>query len=697
MMGQLTGKKRKWGAMLILLALPLIFIGLFIEIFPQIAPIIGVWNVLFLLFVPGHCLLRLTKLNIKGSVPNIILVVCLSILFIFIVMATISLVSIIVGALPIGVSIHRIVLFLGNLILILIATRWGRRIDWGNKIRLKEIRPIIPIMVLPSLAVVSTYFLNVFNIISLQIVAVILLASIMPLIAFYGKNRPELCAAGIFSLAFSLLLLHSLISPFIVEWADLSFEFWAAERVLTNGYWDPTLFNGVNGMLSVSVLPAALSMVSNMGLITIFKVILPALFCLVPIGMFFIFKNVLGERPAFIGIALLLCLPSFYTEMLGLGRQQIAELFLIGLLLVILYGEKSRFLMVVLLSLGIVTSHYTISLLSIPILASCFLLLFAYKKVFRVEVNSHLANGYLLSAFIIAFLSFVYYNLVSGGYIATLVYSIGKSNLPGTNGPLMLWEPTLSLISPWLIIYILIVPALVVIGIRGLIEILQLRRDKAIPHYPIMVCGFSLALTVMLGFGNDRVISSSRLLHLAILLCGPAIIVGTTSIVNRLSQRRIRRKVLYTGAGVLISFLLLANTGLIGLAVGGDRSFMFDPDPEDRPLFLGNEVDLALWSQAHFDEDLTIHGDANIAYLVGMYTGCYNPFTWSIEQGSRMIPTGDWVVFGNMNIEGKMIIENPSNPRVDKRIVGVDIGTFIDEIEGTTIFDAGRAKVVLIQ
>jgi hypothetical protein len=241
--------------------------------------------------------------------------------------------------------------------------------------------------------------------------------------------------------------------------------------------------------------------------------------------------------------------------------------------------------------------------------------------MFRVEVNSHLANGYLLSAFIIGFLSFIYYNFVSGGYIATLVYSIGKSNLPITNGPLIFWEPTLSLISPWLIVYVLIVPALIVIGIRGLIEILQLSRDKAIPHYPIMVCGFILALSVMLGFGNDLIISSSRLLHLAILLCGPAIIVGTTLILNRLSQRRIRRKVLYTGAGVLISLMLLANTGLIGLAVGGDRSFMFDPDPEDRPMFLDNEVDLALWSQAHFDEGLTIRGDANMAYLVNMYTG----------------------------------------------------------------------------
>ena len=55
------------------------------------------------------------------------------------------------------------------------------------------------------------------------------------------------------------------------------------------------------------------------------------------------------------------------------------------------------------------------------------------------------------------------------------------------------------------------------------------------------------------------------------------------------------------------------------------------------------------------------------------------------------------MVLGNMNIEGKMIIENPSNPRIDKRVVGVDIGTFIDEIEGITIFDTGRAKVVLIQ
>lgn len=103
---------------------------------------------------------------------------------------------------------------------------------------------------------------------------------------------------AIVMIGLSLLLHISLISPQL-NGGDIHVEYYFQNQVFQNGYWDFTIPHNYNTALSVVLLCPIYSLLLNMDAIWIFKTIYPPIFCLVPLVLFHIFSQQIGDKKAF--------------------------------------------------------------------------------------------------------------------------------------------------------------------------------------------------------------------------------------------------------------------------------------------------------------------------------------------------------------------------------------------------------------
>src|SRR5208282_4249488 len=122
-----------------------------------------------------------------------------------------------------------------------------------------------------------------------------------------------------------------------------------------------------NAALTVTILPLIISTVTSLNGITIFKVVYPVLFSIVPLILYRIYRKIMSPGPAFLAVFLFLIFPATYSELTALYREMIAEL-IMALLLWIQLSPAIRKLrgtavLVMLLTLGLVMAHYSMAII----------------------------------------------------------------------------------------------------------------------------------------------------------------------------------------------------------------------------------------------------------------------------------------------------------------------------------------------
>ena len=168
--------------------------------------------------------------------------------------------------------------------------------------------------------------------------------------------------------AIALLFHNALITNYI--WGlDIQSEYTAAQLVISNGFWGaPPLLTqasmDVNSVMSVTVFAPLLSIATGMSLTWVFKLIFPLLFALVPLGLYRLWQKQTSHRIALFGVFYFIVTFSFYTEMVAMARQELAELFLVMLLLLIVdrrMDKAPRVALFALFGLSLIVSHYALT------------------------------------------------------------------------------------------------------------------------------------------------------------------------------------------------------------------------------------------------------------------------------------------------------------------------------------------------
>jgi uncharacterized membrane protein len=346
---------------------------MYFALFADLTLIRIIVGIAYLTFIPGFIALKLLKLDRVSTVESALFALGFSLAFLMIAGLIINSFGASLG-LNMPLSTLPVSLFINSLILI------------GAAIAQFQQQPTIPpqntpernsfspwalfLVFLPILSIIGTYFVNLngnSNILMLMITIVSLLFAALAFL-----NRPALSKVypvAIFMIALALLFHFSLISGYIVPYGgDSPVELFVFRNAQMNSYWYPELpfaigdqpLGRMNAMLSVTVLPTVYSNMLGLDPTWVYKIIYPIIFAFLPVALYMLWKPYIGGKYAFLAAFLFMAQSTFYTEMMALSRQLIAELFFVLLFMVLLNKQikmQTKYFAVIIFSFGLIVSH----------------------------------------------------------------------------------------------------------------------------------------------------------------------------------------------------------------------------------------------------------------------------------------------------------------------------------------------------
>ncbi|MCD4678482.1 MAG: DUF2206 domain-containing protein [Desulfobacula sp.] len=343
----------------ILGAIGLDLIGIQIPIIRQF------FGFIYLTFIPGTLIIIILKLNKLGNIERLMYTVGLSISFLMFIGASLNIIYPFFGiSHPISVIPLIVSLSVATMILcILIFIREKNFSAYIIEIKDILFPQVLFLCLLPLLSVIGTYFVNFYQTNIILMFLIIAIALIVVLIGFDIFIPKNLYPLAVIIIAISLLLHNSTISMYLWGW-DIHAEYYWANTTILKSLWDSTTPSNVNSMLSITMLAPIFSNITGMSLTWVFKIFYPLIFSLVPLGLYRIYQKQTNDKIAFLSVFLFMSFYSFFTTMLQLARQQIAEIFLILIVLLIIDTNMNRLkqtILVIIFMFSLGVSHYGLS------------------------------------------------------------------------------------------------------------------------------------------------------------------------------------------------------------------------------------------------------------------------------------------------------------------------------------------------
>lgn len=227
------------------------------------------------------------------------------------------------------------------------------------------------LLVLPIAAAVGAVRLNSGHGPALAFLAAVAVVLLLAL----GSLRRRFTVADatwlLYSAALAGLWSYSLRGDLPYGW-DIQTETHIAQATWSAGFWSAAHVGDAYGaMLSLTILPAAVHGIAGLSLLAVFKVVLPGLFALLPVAVALIARRYFSARGAFLCGALLVVQPFFFASMPAVARQEVGLLFFACLLRAL--QERARISaatrITVVMSAGLILSHYTSTYIAIGALA----------------------------------------------------------------------------------------------------------------------------------------------------------------------------------------------------------------------------------------------------------------------------------------------------------------------------------------
>jgi len=429
--------------------------------------------------------------------------------------------------------------------------------------------------VLPCMGVLAGYFVNHD--------LLLLVYFIVGLTVFVAHFRLSETFADWFfpiflvSIALSLLLSGALINDYIPH-SDMLGEYTLYLQTLQVGFWQSQTALLYNSALSVTVLPLIFSKIASIQGSFVFRVIYPCLFAIVPLVLYRIYRKIVSPTAAFISVFVFLSFTSTYFEMLSLGRQMVGELIMILLLWLLLTPRfrknRSGAILVVLLTTGLVMSHYSLALIYLGVITFSYILSRVFTKF------SDAANSNLLVISIVT--AAAWFLLAAGGIVlhtainmsTVIVSSLADFFTPGSRpgelySALGTSEVNYSFLHltnrgiQYLVLFCIIVGFVTFVRRKPS----QLGREAIIPLMTAAM--FLLVGAVALPFVGST-LKITRIYSISLLFLSPCFYFGTNAITSvlgkiwtRVTRNRVRIKTRWLVPSAILFLYLIFTSGWV--------------------------------------------------------------------------------------------------------------------------------------
>lgn len=166
----------------------------------------------------------------------------------------------------------------------------------------------------------------------------------------------------LYAVSLAVLWSYSLRGALIYGY-DITKEYAVLHQTVISGAWRLSHPGDAYAALpSVTVLPAELHFLSGISDLMILKLVYPAIVAMLPVGVFSFCLGLMQRRWAFAAASFIIIQGAFGQEIPALARQEISLVFFCAMLCV-MYDARlrrwSRWLLTVVFSLGMSTSHYS--------------------------------------------------------------------------------------------------------------------------------------------------------------------------------------------------------------------------------------------------------------------------------------------------------------------------------------------------
>lgn len=583
-----------------------------------------------ILFLPGALALNAIGIKMKSFAEFILMALGTSIALVMLLGLSVNFMGPLAGvdkplsAIPLMVSMAALLAILA----IAAAIRQGGVAELPRPVL--KVRPYhFYLALIPLVTLLGVMLQNLFSSNLVLMASLVMIGSTIAL-ASLGKIPREAYPLTIFLMALSLLIHTVLISDFMWGW-DIHREYYSATSVIGASYWEPNpttikplASQNVDAMLSIVILGPLLSILGGLDMETVFRTVYPAIFSFVPVALYLLFRKQTNEEVALLSSFFIMSLVTFFAELPQLARQEIAELFVVLLLLILISTEIARpqkTALFVLFSFSLIVSHYATYYFFIAILLMGFVfgkLLQMRKKAHQRETvhPSRLTGRPGISLFslgpipilLTVLLSLAWYKFTQNSAPIISIVNVFNNMMnsirngmfsSGTiNGISIIRESSGTLADTiWEISQIVIAVA-ILIGTYFVLKGLKNRPEATLAPINLAALGVLIACMILPNLATS--LNSARIYHLALLFLAPSVVVGMTIAVEKIlsitSSTRRRGYHPLRVVSMIVILSLAYNAGLIHqLASESSTSFALDEN-YDFPVFTDGEVAGTKWT-----------------------------------------------------------------------------------------------------
>lgn len=504
--------------------------------------------------------------------------------------------------------------------------------------------PILTFLLLPFIAIFGTYLINTYQNNVLLIIMFFLIAFV-PFLVAYNKFLPKkLYPLAIFSMALTLVLSTSLISNYITGW-DINLEFYFTNLVTNTSYWNSSIPDLLNAMLSLVIIVPIFSKLSGMSVVAIYKVIYPLIFVFVPLGLYSIFQRQTTNKIAFFACFLFISIFMFFLEMPYLARQEIGELFFILMIMLMLesdISDRNILVLTVVFIPALLVSHYSMDYIYIFLVISSYLIILLRNRNLTVKyprlgkwpfISFFFESAdsaekpkmrYKLQILLLFSITILYYLFVSSSVLFNLTLTTINNLI--TLSYLFLFNPNAlmavgivtsekTLLRSIALVLHLLIEALIAVGILALLY--RRTKMKFNENYALFtVMSFVLLILVLVVPFLAGALNPERFYQIALIFLSVFFVVGwlrLSDFVNKLLKYRWNPKSVMKNSfklmALFLAISLMFNSGVVYELLHDKPSSMVLHSSMDGPKFNNLEVTGAQWITKYRTND-EVHADS---------------------------------------------------------------------------------------
>lgn len=578
--------------------------------------------------------------------------------------------------------------------------------------------PILAFLLLPFTAIFGTYLINIYQNNILLIIMFFLIATVPFLVAF-NKLPKKIYPLAIFSMALTLVLSTSLITNYITGW-DINLEFYFTNLVNNASYWNSSIPDLLNAMLSLVIIVPIFSKISGVSIVLIYKVIYPLIFVFVPLGLYSLFKRQSNTKIAFFACFLFISIFMFFLEMPYLARQEIGELFFVLMIMLMLerdISDRNIIILTVVFIPALLVSHYSMDYIYIFLATTAYLIILLrnlklnekYPKLGKWPILSFFFKPadsterpkmrYKLQLILLFSITILYYLLVSSSVLFNLTLTTINNLI--TLGYLFLFNPNAlmavgivtgekTFLRSIALVFHLLIEAIIAVGILALIY--RRTKMKINENFALFtVMSFVLLVMVLVVPFLAGALNPERFYQIALIFLALFFVIGwlkLSDLFNRLLRYRWKpESVKETSFKLMALFLaisLMFNSGVAYELLHDKPSSIVIHPSMDGPKFNNEELAGALWITDYRTND-EVHADTYRFLLLNGF------ISYEKAKNTLYSPnTGTYMLLGTYNLESGQF----GVPPVGSSIVQYyDISNLTNVT--TSIYDNGGSKLFI--